>query len=225
MALNHCEAAQSADARRMAYSFFADVFSAEVNRDFVAGMSSFEAEEGSKLAEFTASLDGCDLDEATQDVRSEFCALFLNMCAHPVYTSESVYLSDNHVIMQEQRDQIVEVYRMYKLSVDRGSFDWPEDHISMEMLFMAHLCELERDLCLEAEKFGTEAGSEAEAVNARIKAIAKAQQAFFAEHLDRWAPMFIDELSSQAKTLFYQGIAEYLAGFLEGERELLDSVA
>ena len=112
MALNHCEAAQSADARRMAYSFFADVFSAEVNRDFVAGMSSFEAEEGSKLAEFTASLDGCDLDEATQDVRSEFCALFLNMCAHPAYTSESVYLSDNHVIMQEQRDQIVEVYRM-----------------------------------------------------------------------------------------------------------------
>ena len=225
MSLDHCEAAQAADARRMAYSFFADVFSTEVNRDFVAGMASFEAEEGSKLAEFAASLDGCDLDEATQDVRSEFCALFLNMCAHPVYTSESVYLSDNHVIMQEQRDQIVEVYRMYKLSVDRESFDWPEDHISMEMLFMAHLCELERNLHLEAGEPGVEAGSEAEAMDARIEAIEKAQQAFFTEHLDRWMPMFIDELSSQAKTLFYQGIAEYLGEFLEDERELFGSAA
>ena len=60
MALNHCEAAQSADARRMAYSFFADVFSAEVNRDFVAGMSSFEAEEGSKLAESYEEWEDCN---------------------------------------------------------------------------------------------------------------------------------------------------------------------
>lgn len=222
MSLDYSERSLVAGTRCMAYSFFADVFSTEVTKEFVAGMASFEAVEGSKLAEFVSMLDKSDLDGVTQDVRSEFCALFLNMSAHPVFTSESVYLSDNRTIMQEQRDQVLDIYRFYKLSIDKDSFDWPEDHISMEMLFMTHLCKQEGVLCRQALELGS--SDESSCIDSRLAFIAKAQKTFFDEHLDRWVPMFIEELSRHAETLFYKGIAEYLEEFLNGEREFLAKV-
>ncbi len=219
MPLEYGERALVADARRMAYMFFADVFSTEVTKDFIAGMASFGAVEGSKLSEFVTMIGESDLDQATQDVRSEFCALFLNMSAHPVFTSESVYLSGNHMIMQEQRNQVLEVYNAHHLSVDKESFDWPEDHISMEMLFMAHLCQLESDSCRSLME---EAGDDLALAASRLDSVAAAQKAFFTEHLDQWVPLFVEELSRYAETLFYQGVAEYLGEFLDGERELLN---
>ena len=35
--------------------------------------------------------------------------------------------------------------------------------------------------------------------------------------------MFVEQLSQNAKTLFYKGIAEYLDAFLEKEREMLSA--
>lgn len=218
MPLDYEERAEIAQARCMGYSFFADVFSTEVTREFIANMGSFEAEEGSKLQEFVALLGGADLDEVTQDVRSEFCALFLNMSAHPVFTSESVYLSGTHTIMQEPRNQVLAEYRSRGLAVDRDSFDWPEDHVSMEMLFMSHLCKQESDLCRQALEAG-----ECASIDAELAGVCDAQKKFFGEHLDKWMPMFTEQLSQNAKTLFYKGIAEYLDAFLEKEREVLSA--
>ena len=216
MPLDYEERAEIAQARCMGYSFFADVFSTEVTREFIANMGSFEAEEGSKLQEFVALLDGADLEEVTQDVRSEFCALFLNMSAHPVFTSESVYLSGTHTIMQEPRNQVLAEYRSRGLAVDKDSFDWPEDHVSMEMLFMSHLCKQESDLCRQALETG-----ECASIDADLAEVCDAQKKFFGEHLDKWMPMFTEQLSQNAKTLFYKGIAEYLDAFLKKEREML----
>lgn len=218
MPLDYEERAEIAQARCMGYSFFADVFSTEVTREFIANMGSFEAEEGSKLQEFVALLGGADLDEVTQDVRSEFCALFLNMSAHPVFTSESVYLSGTHTIMQEPRNQVLAEYRSRGLAVDKDSFDWPEDHVSMEMLFMSHLCKQEADLCRQALEAG-----ECTSIDAELVGVCDAQMKFFGEHLDKWMPMFVEQLSQNAKTLFYKGIAEYLDAFLEKEREMLSA--
>ena len=218
MPLDYEERAGIAQARCMGYSFFADVFSTEVTREFIANMGSFEAEEGSKLQEFVALLSGADLDEVTQDVRSEFCALFLNMSAHPVFTSESVYLSGTHTIMQEPRNQVLAEYRSRGLAVDKDSFDWPEDHVSMEMLFMSHLCKQESDLCRQALEAGECTSNDAE-----LAGVCDAQKKFFGEHLDKWMPMFVEQLSQNAKTLFYKGIAEYLDAFLEKEREMLSA--
>ena len=180
MPLDYEERAGIAQARCMGYSFFADVFSTEVTREFIANMGSFEAEEGSKLQEFVALLGGADLDEVTQDVRSEFCALFLNMSAHPVFTSESVYLSGTHTIMQEPRNQVLAEYRSRGLAVDKDSFDWPEDHVSMEMLFMSHLCKQESDLCRQALEAGECTSNDAE-----LAGVCDAQKKFFGEHLDK----------------------------------------
>ena len=218
MPLDYEERAGIAQARCMGYSFFADVFSTEVTREFIANMGSFEAEEGSKLQEFVALLGDADLDEVTQDVRSEFCALFLNMSAHPVFTSESVYLSGTHTIMQEPRNQVLAEYRSRGLAVDKDSFDWPEDHVSMEMLFMSHLCKQESDLCRQALEAG-----ECTSIDADLAGVCDAQKKFFGEHLDKWMPMFVEQLSQNAKTLFYKGIAEYLDAFLEKEREMLSA--
>ena len=220
MARIDCERVQVAETRRMAYSFFADVFSVEATKEFVAGMVSFEATPGTVLSEFVSSLDGTDLEAVTSELRSEFCALFLNMSAHPVFTSESVYLSDNHIIMQEPRNQVVDFYRANGLAVDGDSFDWPEDHISMEMLFMAHLCGQEADLCRRSsEKGGGTCSSDQP-----IEKCLERQRLFFSEHLDRWVPVFAKELARIAETRFYSGVAEYLEEFLRSEREYLGTL-
>lgn len=217
MKVDYQERADELLSRSMAYSFFADVFNTEVTRDFMAQMKDFSALEGSKLSQFVSSLQDADLGEVTQDVRSEFCALFLNMSAHPVFTSESVYVSDNHIIMQEPRNQVVKAYRECGLAVDKEKFDWPEDHISMEFLFMAHLCEQERLLCLEAMRLGIDGD-----LNEDIGALHNVQKNFFESHIALWVPLFIGELEARAKTMFYAGIAEYLREFMAEEKAYLD---
>lgn len=216
MSIGYQERADELEARQMAYSFFADAFSAEVTEGFIASMADIDLPASSKLGEFIRSLQGADAKGVTQDVRSEFCALFLNMSAHPVFTSESVYLSENHIIMQEPRNQVVEAYRAQGLAVDKDKFDWPEDHISMEFLFMAHLCGQERALYLAAGR--NDALGTGDAFKNEVDSLYEAQKSFFLNHIDSWIPMFIVELASQAKTQFYSGVAEYLQEFIENER-------
>ena len=138
--------------------------------------------------------------------------MYLNMSAHPVYTSESVYLSDNHIIMQEPRNQVVDIYRLNGLAVDK-SFDWPEDHISMETLFMGYLCEQTAAL---ARSVAT-GEDDVENDKAKIDAFIDAQKAFFSMHLNKWVPDFCQLTFDEALTLFYKAIAEYFMIFMKEE--------
>ena len=211
---NYAELAELLEARKMSYNFFSSVYYQEASEEFVRQLVDFEADEGTKLAEFVASLKQGDIAEIAQDVRCDFARLYLNMSAHPVYTSESVYLSDNHIIMQEPRNQVVDIYRLNGLAVDK-SFDWPEDHISMETLFMAHLCE---QACVLARSVAAGEG-DVEADKVKIDTFVNAQKAFFEMHLNKWVPDFCKLSMDEATTLFYEGVAEYFLEFLKAEEE------
>ena len=209
---SYAELAELTEARRLSYSFFSSVFYAEVNEEFIKELANFQADEGTTLAEFVASLKDADLAEVTQKTHSDYARLFLNMSANPVYTSESVYVSDEHLIMREQRDQVVDIYRLNGLEVDKA-FGQPEDHIAIEMLFMAHLCEQMGELLKEAQV----AGADTETLDVRIQTMLDAQKGFYDAHLIQWIPDFCDLIVKEAKTLFYKGVAEYLNEFMKAE--------
>ena len=54
---------------------------------------------------------------------------------------ESVYTSSKKIVMQEAWENVKKIYSQNGFSLEDGSSDILEDHIAVELEFMAHLCE------------------------------------------------------------------------------------
>lgn len=194
--------------RAQAYSFFSNVFMIEVNDAFLEGLKGCAVDESEQMSLFISSLDACEVEKTVADLKADFASTFLNMSAHPAFTSESVYLSDDHIMMQEQRDEVLESYRRCGFSVS-DSFREPEDHIAVELAFMSSLCER------AARIVGAPDGS---FDRFELEECVAAQRDFIVDHLAKWTPLFCAEVKSSARTPFYRGVAEMLESFIEQER-------
>ena len=123
------------------------------------------------------------------------------------YPFESIYTSEGRLLMQEARDQVLALYRQEGL--DRAQdFNDPEDHVGLEMEFMAFLCQ-------KAQQALAEDNPEAALL------ILEKQQRFLHAHLLNWVPAFLQDVRRIARTSFYQAVADLTQHFLESETELL----
>jgi putative dimethyl sulfoxide reductase chaperone len=123
---------------------------------------------------------------------------------------ESVFTSESGLLMQEARDDVYRMYCAEHLGVSRRSRE-PEDHISFELEFMAHLAER----CNEA----SEGGDICEA--ARLMEVARR---FHEHHLLNWADAFCDAVQGCARTRFYRGVAKITRGYIYLDREVIEDV-
>ena len=139
------------------------------------------------------------------EAAAEFAALLLNMSADPVFPYESVYASSEHLMMQKARDEVLAAYRSRGFERADG-LSIPEDHVGIELEFMARLCQEE----LEALSAGNEGATE----SARA-----AQREFCERHLARWVPQLCDDLERRAKSGLYRGLAQMTRQFLAFECE------
>ena len=87
-----------------------------------------------------------------------------------------------------------------------------QDHLSVELEFMAHL--------IHKELFA--AASPDPALQEKASLCAGAQQEFFRAHLAWWVPAFAALLRREASGPLYSSLALALASFLPGERALFD---
>lgn len=245
--------AEEARDRGMTYTFLARALSdEEIPVSFLASLSGVELGSGTELDDFARGLATADLDHQRAELAADHASALLGMSADPVSPYESVHTSDKHLMMQEARDQVVAAYRAQGFAVS-GEQRTPEDHISLELSFMAELCEqLARELEANPEPTakieGTSIGSgkDPEAnddgktqphdkgegqgeepagveLPAGAAALVEAQARFVREHLACWVPGFCDELEAHAATPFYRGTAQMLRGFLAGEVAYLES--
>jgi TorA maturation chaperone TorD len=201
------------------YGFLSHVYRQEVTASFLAdlmaqlaGEADGEADsEGYRtLREYIARIDRGDIDKVQVDLASEYAALFLSIGRKPVSPYESVYTSPERLVMQRARDEVVAEYR--KEGLDRiEEFREPEDHIAIELEFMAYLCQ-------KAAK-AIEAGDRAEATKAFQK-----QQEFLQKHLLVWVPTFCRDVQQATETGFYKGIAQITAEHLAMERDTVDEL-
>lgn len=120
---------------------------------------------------------------------------------------ESVYTSEERLLMQDARDDVLRFYRREGLDLPADNMT-PEDHLSFEMQFMAMLIEQ------SAEALRVD-----DAV--RFDESVSTQKTFFEQHLANWLPAFTADILRLSKTDFYKGIALLTQGLMEAEEEIL----
>lgn len=151
------------------------------------------------------------VDDVQVKLASEYAGIFLGVWDGVPHPSESAYLSASHLVFQEQRDQVMEVYRQAGL-VKEKEFVEPEDHIAAELGFMAYL-----------------AGMTADSLKAKNLSDARkhvsTQSRFLKDHLSRWVPKFCDDIMSAARIDYYRGIALVTRGFIAADALLLEEMS
>ena len=188
------------------YSFLARALSDdEIGADALASLAATadDLQTGTELDGFArdlAGLAGEGLERVRRGLASDHASCLLGMSPHPVAPYASVYTSTKHLMMQEA----VHAYAKAGFAVD-DACRIPEDHVSIELGFMAALLE------------HAAAGNGDEAL--------RAYRDFVIDHALTWMPQFCDELERRAGTPFYRGAAQTLRALLESERERLGSAA
>jgi TorA maturation chaperone TorD len=132
---------------------------------------------------------------------------------------ESVHTSEEGLMMQDARDNVLHTYQQWGLRVP-DEFDLPEDHITLEFDLMACLADRTR-ATLEADEDAASRTEEGDVCSA--SELIAAQRAFLDEHLS-WVPAFCGDVEKHARTAFYYGIAGLTRQQLEADRETLRSI-
>ena len=110
----------------------------------------------------------------------------------------------------QQLADVAGFYQAFGLEPNREQRE-RQDHISVELEFMAHL--IQKELTAEAS---SDAPLEEKAPLCR-----EAQKKFFEAHLAWWVPAFAEMLRRGAQAGLYAALAEVLARFVPGERAIL----
>ena len=136
--------------------------------------------------------DAAMLDELAAD----YAGIYLT---HTLRASpfESVWIDEEGLTMQEPMFQIRDAYRRHGLCAR----DWrkrSDDHLVLQMQFIAHLFEKRVDLGEVAD--------------------------FLDEHLLRWLPDFASIIASRSATPFYAGLSIYTAAYMDEVRDLLAEI-
>ena len=134
--------------------------------------------------------------------------MFIGLNKVPAPVWESVYFSEKRLMFQEQTLQIREWYARFGLQAERINKE-PDDHIGLEMLFIAHLA----SLALQAIEQNDET---------KLNEILQAQREFLSDHLLRWGPVWAKLVKQHAATDFYRGIAHLTHGALLAIAETLE---
>ena len=205
--------------RKSMYLFLANLYKIEVSKDFynVITKIDFPIDDNTKLSEGYRMIKNfcamATVDPVT-DLAVDFARVFLGAgitekerCAFPY---ESVYTSPKGLIMQEARDEVLALYRKHGLGKD-DSFNVPEDHISLEFEFMAHLC----TLTIRA----VESDRQYDAM-----VLLEEQKDFISAHLNRWIRSFCADIAKCSNTGFYRGLANITEAFIELEMDLTEDL-
>lgn len=204
-------------ARQAAYGLFALLFRTEVTEEVLVALreeGALEAEggldEGFSLMRAYLASDGASILDLARDYAKVFCGA-ASTHKTAAYPFESVYTSDNGMLMQEARDGALAWYRRYGLAKSDSWHDC-EDHVALELEFEAYL--LGRLIEAVAE------GNAGEAAR-----LGGAQRDFAAEHLQNWIPEFSRHVQMRSRTDFYRGLGRALGAFVRSDAAEAEAVA
>ena len=211
--------------REMFYLFLSRSFSREVDEPFLQslfevsnslqdslrGVEETNLARGKKLLKsFCNEVRGADKEAVIGDLARQYAFLFLGVGSENVALCESAYRNEGGLLFQNAYFNILEKYREVGLG-KREDFPEPEDHLSLELAYMAHLSH--RIIS------SIETGKEEEAGK-----YYQYQGSFLKDHLLSWIPQFAKSLSEISPSPFYKALAYLLEGYIKIDFELLDSL-
>ena len=152
------------------------------------------------LKEWTEKHQNGKVGECLEDITVDHTRLMVGIGTTPVVPWESVYFSDDHLLFQERTIDVRHWYQRFGLEVI-NKYHEPDDHIGLELAFMAHLA----TLGLTARESGDDK---------KFRFLLTMQREFLRKHLILWGPMWCDLLDEYARTDFYHGLALVVKGTL-----------
>lgn len=212
------EIAHLMDSRANVYKILSRSFREEMDAEFASEFAkrfvfeSDDAQLAQKADAMKTSLQGID-DDAIEMLAVDFDRVFFGMgplTARHAFPYESVYTSEKGIMMQEAYSQVVRAYREQKLAKDEA-FTEPEDHITVELAFMATLAERSAAFLRE----GHEEAAEQTVIQ---------QLAFAKEHLLNWVDIFCADLAAAADGSFYEHLAAFTAAFVKEDAAVLEDI-
>ena len=193
--------------RKNIYRFLARLYREEMNMNIICKMKEMdfaldtdekEFNEGSRMiGEYVVNAD----EKALTDLQVDYAKVFLGAGISQggaAFPYESVYTSKKKIMMQEARDQVADIYGQKGLARGENYKNFSEDHISLEMEYMACLCN--EDIPI------------------------KEQKKFFDEHLVNWVGAFCDDVEKYSFTDFYKAVSKITRGFLNMDRKILSGM-
>jgi len=205
--------------RGIIYAFLKGIYETELSRKFLAEMprkmkpllsltevfSHAEAKKAvQELIQFTSNVSPKNIDDLQIRLAADYARLFLSINKIPPHPSESVYREGT--MMQYSRDEVLRAY--WSFGVDKTkNFTEPEDHIAVELSFLAYLCEKAHE--------ALEKGDKKEA-----KRYMQGQKDFLENHLVKWLPRLVKDIRGTARTPFYKSIAVLTQEFVETDLSL-----
>lgn len=121
---------------------------------------------------------------------------------------ESVYFGDERLIFQQRTIDVRQWFKRFGLEAEK-IYQEPDDHIGLELLFLAHLATLGIQ-ALNAQN------------HPRFHELLQAQREFVSDHLGAWAYTWCSLVEQHAKTDFYKGLAFLTRGAVSALAELLE---
>ncbi len=181
-------------ARVCLYTFFSRLFNDQTKaEDLAAYAAHLEPVTGPYAAvaqEITVILDKWSaMDDHDHKLRTEYARLLIMPAGVKPY--ESVYRSNEAILMREPWLEVKDFYRRSGLVLEKPA-PHPEDHVSVELAFMAYLLENNVDV--------TE------------------QKIFFENHIVQWLPQLFKDLLEHGDAGFFAEMAACSLNFMELEK-------
>lgn len=134
------------------------------------------------------------------ELKQDYTRLFIGVGFMSTAPWESVYFNRERMVFQEQTIQVRNWYLRFGLQAEKLNKE-PDDHIGLELLFIAHLASLALQAIEQNE-------------SKSIDELQQAQREFLSEHLLRWGPGWCKLVIEHASTDFYRGLAHLTQGAL-----------
>jgi len=208
------------EARGFVYRLLAGAFLAEPTRDTLSALAASGmirlfpfGERSARIREGMAETDrylsdpASATDAACEGLHWDYTRLFIGPDRLPAPPWESAYRTEDRLLFQAETLAVREAYLTYGFQ-NRNYLQEPDDHIGLELEFMEQTCRL-------AAQY-VQAGN-----MAAVTAICTDQLHFLTDHLLTWGPAFATDVAGSARTGFYRGMAQLLAGFLPVDRGVL----
>lgn len=147
-------------------------------------------------------------DDSFKKIQGDYTRLFIGPGKVLAPPWESVHFGEDRLVFQQQTLEVRNWYQRFGLESEKIHQE-PDDHIGLELLFMARLATLGIQALDQQEK-------------TRFEEVLKAQREFFQKHLGAWVLTWCGLVDKHARSDFYKGLAHLVRGASEGLSDVLN---
>ena len=164
-------------------------------------------------------LESAALGETAKEVASDYNTLFVGPERTKAAPYESVHLSEEKLIFEQQTFAVRAAYAEFGLAAPKLNQE-PDDHIGLELGFLAMLGQRALDCIADSSATSSVQSAERspQELEQQVQELNKVLAAIFSFldlHVLRWAPAFFTLVNEQAETEFFRGVGALGLGVLE----------